>query len=192
MSRKTFGYGGIAVVLFIIVGALTGVIYQQSKESTLNVTEANVEGVSTSGEGASTIEDTNKQSNDDSAIEIEMDRVREVISESHKTLNVAVGWQGYRDFSWENKNKELQFLVDNTKPLLEDIADQHIEQDILNVIACIEKAINDQDVEGIILAHRIMHDLDYYINGNESDGILYHVTHYGTDQNVEELYSYIH
>lgn len=194
MSRKTFGYGGIAVVLLIIIGALTGLTYQKSNDSTAGVAEEQIEGVSGEepGEEVKNEEEKKNEENQEIAHEVELDQLRQVVADSHSTLNVAVGWQGHRNFSWADRTKELKSLVNAKKPLLEGITDNDIEQDILNVVACIEKAIIDQDVEGILLAHRIMHDLDYYINGNEADGILYHVTHYGTDQNVEELYSYIH
>ncbi|OLO27574.1 hypothetical protein BTR23_19865 [Alkalihalophilus pseudofirmus] len=190
MTRKTFGYGGIAVVLLIFIGALTGVIYQQSKESTVQVNEESEESTP-SIEGVSNEEEKNE--NIDGNIDVnEIEEVKQVISSSHKTLNVAVGWQGHQNFSWTNRQEELKTLLAKTNSLLENVSESSLEQDIMNVVACIEKAINDQDVEGVILAHRIMHDLDYYLNGNAADGILYFVTHYGNDQNVEELYSYIY
>ncbi|MEB1807941.1 MAG: hypothetical protein LPK26_11745 [Bacillaceae bacterium] len=188
MSRKTFGYGGIAVVLLIIIGALTGLTFHQNNDKTAGVAEEQIEAASVDEAGEEVINEENQQI----AHEAEMNRLRQVVADSHSTLNVAVGWQGHRNFSWAERTKDLNNLVNTKRPLLEGISDNDIEQDILNVVACIEKAITEQDVEGILLAHRIMHDLDYYLNGNEADGILYHVTHYGTDQNVEELYSYIH
>ncbi|MDE5415430.1 hypothetical protein [Alkalihalobacterium chitinilyticum] len=200
MSRKTFGYGGIAVVLLIIIGALTGLTFHQNNDKTAGVSEKQIEAASVdeageevkNEEGATSGEEVTNEESQQIAHEAEMVQLRQVVADSHSTLNVAVGWQGHRNFSWAERTKDLNNLVNTKRPLLEGISDNDIEQDILNVVACIEKAITEQDVEGILLAHRIMHDLDYYLNGNEADGILYHVTHYGTDQNVQELYLYIH
>ncbi|WP_078429071.1 hypothetical protein [Alkalihalobacterium alkalinitrilicum] len=189
MTRKTLGYGGIAVVLLIFIGALTGVIYQQSKDSTVQVNEESEE-IIPSIEGVEEV--SNEEEKNENIDVSEIEEVKQVISSSHKTLNVAVGWQGHQNFSWTNRQEELKSLLAKTNSILENVSESSLEQDIMNVVACIEKAINDHDVEGVILAHRIMHDLDYYLNGNAADGILYFITHYGNDQNVEELYSYIY
>lgn len=172
MNRTMLMYGIIAVVV-ISVGVATFNFFTKEVES---ITGKNKNG--TKAEREIRLETS------------ENNTVKNEISRIHSLLNELVGWNGYRNIRWDDRDM-FNDLLDRAKNLKVNIIDNNLREDILNMIACIEIAIENRDADGLLYAHRIIHDLDYYVNGNNSDGNIYNVTTYGNDSDIKVVLNYI-
>ncbi|MFN7251915.1 MAG: hypothetical protein ACK4M9_14090 [Anaerobacillus sp.] len=112
------------------------------------------------------------------------------ISELHKEMNGLVGWLGYRNVRWENQ-KKLNGLLSQVELIKANAKNAELQQDMENMRACIEVAIANEDSEGLRYAHRIIHDLDHFMNNNMGDNKVYNVTTYGNDKNIKVVIKYI-
>lgn len=68
--------------------------------------------------------------------------------------------------------------------------DPLLQGDVASLIICLESAIENKDTGGLKYAHRVIHDLDYHINGRSGDGIIYGVTSL-RDDNIKAVLKYI-
>jgi aspartate oxidase len=122
--------------------------------------------------------------------EAESEDISTKVSELHKEMNGLVGWLRYRNVRWEDQRKlngllsQVDFIKANTKS-------SELQQDMENMRACIEVAIANEDSEGLIYAHRIIHDLDHFMNNHLADNKVYNVTAYGNDKNIKVVIKYI-
>jgi hypothetical protein len=112
------------------------------------------------------------------------------VSELHKEMNRLVGWLGYRNVRWENQEK-LNSLISQVDFIKANTKSGELQQDMENMRACIEVAITNEDSEGLRYAHRIIHDLDHFMNNNMGDNKVYNVTTYGNDKNIKVVIKYI-
>jgi regulatory protein YycI of two-component signal transduction system YycFG len=102
----------------------------------------------------------------------------EIIATVHQELNQLVGWNRYRGFSWGRNEPRLEGIVEDLETMLEIDTNDDRRKDAKRTIQAIQKALDGSDVEGVRLAHKIMHDLDFYVNGNVGDGKRYGITEY--------------
>ncbi|MCL7746797.1 hypothetical protein [Halalkalibacter alkaliphilus] len=102
----------------------------------------------------------------------------EIIADVHAELNSLVGWNRYRGFSWGRNEPRLEGIVEDLETMLEIETNDARRKDAQRTIQAIQKALDGSDVEGVRLAHKIMHDLDFYVNGNVGDGKRYGITEY--------------
>ncbi|KHF39560.1 hypothetical protein [Halalkalibacter okhensis] len=120
--------------------------------------------------------DETDQSNDDSP-KIEGE-TGEIIKAVHGELNQLVGWNGYIGFSWGKNENNLNGIIDELQVMLDIETNEALRNDAKRTIEAIERALDANNVEEVRLAHKIMHDLDYYVNGRTGDGKRYGVTEY--------------
>ncbi len=115
----------------------------------------------------------------------------QIITRVHAELNRLVGWNRYRGFSWNQNETLLESLIEDIESIVEVEMDEQIIKDAENTILSLKRAIDKRDTNGILFAHRIMHDLDYFANSNVADGIRYQVTNYGDDEQINEIEAYV-
>ena len=112
------------------------------------------------------------------------------VTRLHSLLNQTVGWNGYRNIRWED-DELFTKMLDKVSVLKESTSDESLLVDFRNLLASIEIAIEEKDSKGLIYAHRIIHDLDYFVNGVNTDGVIYNVTNFGKDSKIQEVVNYI-
>ncbi|OIJ22349.1 hypothetical protein BKP45_06850 [Anaerobacillus alkalidiazotrophicus] len=112
------------------------------------------------------------------------------IFQLHTELNNTVGWRGYLSVNWDDEGR-MNYLIEQTFLIEKGTSSEVLKQDMVNMRACLEVAYEKKDVYGLRLAHRIIHDLDYFINNNSTDGIVYNMTSYGNDSKINEVFTYI-
>ncbi|MCR2821130.1 hypothetical protein [Lederbergia panacisoli] len=94
----------------------------------------------------------------------------EAVKETHDTLNGLVGWGKSEKFSFSSNIGKLESLYDDVELMIIYAKKDTVKSDLQNALDAIEKAIKAEDVNGLIVAHRIVHDLDGYLNEDPLDG----------------------
>ncbi|MDT8858867.1 hypothetical protein N0O92_01405 [Alkalihalobacillus sp. MEB130] len=162
------------ILLFAVVIAVNW--YAVANEETVSVEEYLDEAEE---EAVEVITVQNEKSEEEEVDEErEVSGTEEMIASAHDELNRLVGWNRYRGFSWKQNESALTSLVSQLEKMVEMETNDKRRKDAENTIAALNQALDSRDTQGIILAHRIMHDLDYYVNGNDGDGKRYNVTEY--------------
>lgn len=145
------------------------------------------------GDEKEVVEDVEDVEIDDVPTPIENANEKELhnkIFQLHAELNNTVGWRGYLSVNWDDKRR-MNYLIEQAILIEKGTNSELLKQDMVNLRACLEVAYETKDAYGLRLAHRIIHDLDYFINGNSTDGIVYNVTSYGNDSKINEVFKYI-
>ncbi|WJQ13100.1 hypothetical protein QT238_13095 [Geobacillus stearothermophilus] len=107
-----------------------------------------------------------KQSNDISAQE----NANEAISITHDFLNDLLGWGGAKTFDFKDNKENIGKLHTYIKEAISLASNETIKSDLNNALKAVEKAEKNKDVYGLLVAHRIFHDLDGYLNNDPLDG----------------------
>lgn len=94
----------------------------------------------------------------------------EAIKETHDTLNSLVGWGKAEKFSFKSNKKKLDSLYNDIELIIIYAKTDTVKSDMQNALDALEKAMKNEDNNGLIVVHRIVHDLDGYLNDNPLDG----------------------
>jgi len=100
----------------------------------------------------------------------------DAIKDMHNTLNNLVGWGGAEKFSFSSNKAKLEALYDDIELIIIYEKTDSIKSDLQNALDALEKAMNEEDINGIIVVHRIVHDLDGYLNKDPLDGKIWGYT----------------
>ncbi len=179
MNRTLLMYGIVAVVLISVVVTTFNIFVNPEGEMVTEeqqvITTSNV--VITENDEELQIEETTS--------------VKKEISRLHSLLNQTVGWNGYRTFNWESGEDSIATMQQKVDVIKANTEDVNLKQDMAHMMASIMIGVENKDADGLIYAHRIIHDLDYFVNGANSDGVIYNVTNFGNDSNIHEVVNYI-
>ncbi|MCE7791565.1 hypothetical protein K8O68_03880 [Salipaludibacillus sp. CUR1] len=132
------------------------------------------------------------------------DRAKELIGDLHKTMNDIVGYGKIDTLDFEElRSKEFDSHLSHKEFMkgimeLEDdlLDDSRAVNDIRNLESYyrLGYSLHSEDRMALRYAHRIIHDLDIYVNGNGSDDDrrIWGVTEaFGDDDRIERMYDYI-
>ena len=125
-------------------------------------------------------------------IDDEKYEVYENIGSAHTVLNDLVCWQRYTYFDsdekWENSADELAEAKEYINVAYKNAKNGNLKKDLANAVKLINKGVKEKDVDMLIYAHRILHDLDYFFNDHKSpDVVTFGYTHYGNGKDVPEV-----
>ena len=131
--------------------------------------------------------------------EIEMNYTDEsaVIDIVHKQFNEMLGWGRYTYFDdeekWKNEKENLKFIYEIVERSKNDAAtNENMRKDFGNILKLINKAVENRDVDGLIYAHRIIHDLDHEENGHVAPDVqVFGYSIYCNGNETEEVYDYL-
>ncbi|MBS4198462.1 hypothetical protein KHA93_02220 [Bacillus sp. FJAT-49732] len=94
----------------------------------------------------------------------------EAIKETHDRLNSLVGWGKAEKFSFKSNKEKLDSLYNDIELIIIYAKTDTVKSDMQNALDALEKAMKNEDINGLIVVHRIVHDLDGYLNDNPLDG----------------------
>ena len=114
----------------------------------------------------------------------------EAIKEAHDTLNSLVGWGKSEEFNFSSNKKELESLFADIELIMIYEKKDTVKSDLQNALDAMEKAMKAEDVNGLIVAHRIVHDLDGYLNEDPLDGKVWGYTE-TVSKNAKKALKYI-
>ncbi|MDV2685968.1 hypothetical protein RYX56_16495 [Alkalihalophilus lindianensis] len=120
-------------------------------------------------------------------------KANKIIATQHTYLNKLAGWGRADSLNYESTISEEEWnqLRDDINWLYnEGFADSHVKNDMKNARAFMYVA-ESRDAMALRYLHRIFHDLDAEINGNEVDKI-WQVTHsFGKSSQHKTLHNYL-
>jgi hypothetical protein len=120
-----------------------------------------------------------------------------VIDIVHEQFNKMLGWGSYTYFDdeekWKNEKENLKFIYEIVERAKNDATiNENMRKDFGNVLKLINKAVENRDVDGLIYAHRIIHDLDHEINSHEAPDIqVFGYSIYCNGDETKEVYDYL-
>ncbi|WP_156288675.1 hypothetical protein [Oceanobacillus salinisoli] len=96
-----------------------------------------------------------------------------LIAEVHERLNEMTGWGRYQNFDFQDSNDlhRIEIIMERLERLIENSTDDVLLNDYTNAYLVVEKSLEEEDVEGVLHAHRIFHDLDIHLNDYDSNEI---------------------
>lgn len=94
----------------------------------------------------------------------------EAIKETHDTINALIGWGKADKFSFKSNQTKLDSLHNDIELIILYAKKDTVKADMENALDALEKAMKSEDVNGLIVVHRIVHDLDGYLNNDPLDG----------------------
>lgn len=112
--------------------------------------------------------------------------IGEGVGEIHKEFNTLLGWKRYKHLNAKDA-KVLKTQAEPLKDLLNKAEDQSLKADLENALHHLGNANSKEDIQEFLTAHRIMHDLDHYINGASNDGKVWGYTHIGFGEHAPTL-----
>jgi hypothetical protein len=95
----------------------------------------------------------------------EPEDVRTTIANAHGMFNTLLGYGMADGFDFEYNKVDVYGERDAIKAQLPSVKDDTLKEDLEDVVKLINKGYNDKDVEKLLYAHRILHDLDMTMNG---------------------------
>lgn len=114
----------------------------------------------------------------------------DAVKKAHEILNEFVGWGGSEKFNFDSTKNRFDTLNKYIQLALDHTSSKTIQSDLQNSLSVLEKAQETKDIDGIIIAHRILHDLDGFINEDPLDGKVWGYTETVTGS-AEEVLKYI-
>jgi hypothetical protein len=99
------------------------------------------------------------------AISNEPEDVGYTISSAHGVFNTLLGYGMDKAFDFDYNKVDVFAERDAIKAQLPNVKDDALKEDLKDVVKLINKGYNDKDVEKLLYAHRILHDLDMTMNG---------------------------
>lgn len=97
------------------------------------------------------------------------------VRKAHDVINGLVGWGRSGSFHFSKNEEKLQTILAQIASASEDAGDT-VKRDLENAKKAIEKAQKNEDVKGVLVAHRILHDLDGHLNDDPLDGKIWGYT----------------
>ncbi|TVP81958.1 MAG: hypothetical protein EA344_12295 [Alkalicoccus sp.] len=129
------------------------------------------------------------------------EEAKEKLRSLHRTMNELTGYGRVETFRFEDLREgeyhDPEKLMNKAETLKNDyLDDSRAVDDVSNFMTFYDYASDPavEDRMAMRYAHRIIHDLDYEVNGVEEGGDIqiYGVTEaYGNDDSLEELYGYL-
>ncbi|RKQ33964.1 hypothetical protein [Oceanobacillus halophilus] len=115
-----------------------------------------------------------------------------VIANIHEDFNDMTGWGRYHNFDFNNSKvlNRLQRIQEQIEAVIQESSDEALIGDFTNALLVLEKAIETEDVQGILYAHRIFHDLDIHINNYDSKEI-FGITEWKNGRQPRSINSYL-
>lgn len=107
----------------------------------------------------------------------ELPPIKEEVRQLHLTMNNLTGWgqlEKYKDKSgsgWQTVALYLaseKSIVDRVYDIIAKIDSEPLKQDLEAFVLAFQKAYERKDVDLLLLAHRIVHDLDYWVFNYET------------------------
>ncbi|KNZ69397.1 hypothetical protein Tfer_2036 [Thermincola ferriacetica] len=111
----------------------------------------------------------------------DLQSVKGAVHQLHFVLNDLVSWGHSRRFTentewyssetaWKIVNEYLteQKIADRAREIAKTVESETLKQDLESFANSLEQAYEKRDVNLLIHAHRIIHDLDYWVFGNET------------------------
>lgn len=121
--------------------------------------------------------------------------VKEVIKKQHDFLNHLAGWGGVERLNhselsdrekWRGLKSDIEWLENY------GLAPSEMVNDLRNAEALIVASEEHSEEMSLRYLHRIFHDLDAELNGTKVDR-MWNVTYaYGTEEEIDKVYNYIH
>ncbi|MBS4204259.1 hypothetical protein [Lederbergia citrea] len=94
----------------------------------------------------------------------------DAVKDAHEILNGFVGWGGSKNFSFSSNANKFETLYKYIDLAILHAPEKSLETDLENALNALKKAQQHKDVQGLLVAHRILHDLDGYLNKDPLDG----------------------
>ncbi|WP_345243530.1 hypothetical protein [Pontibacillus salipaludis] len=136
-------------------------------------------------EGDEGVAETASGSNAENAIEEEthFGGIGKKVETVHYKFNDALGHGRYESLNQQDFNG-LKDTVKQLESLLDKTEDELIKKDLGNAIYYLQAARFERSTKELKIVHRILHDLDYNINGPTSDNKEWGYTYFGNGQSV--------
>ncbi|MDQ0340715.1 hypothetical protein J2S00_003541 [Caldalkalibacillus uzonensis] len=112
---------------------------------------------------------------------------RDRIAQLHQRYNQLVGWGEYQRFNHPDNWDNVSFQADIEE--LEQLSEMSagvLQQDFENMARLVAYAVHEKDVEALLYAHRVIHDLDVIINGYDEQ--IFGYTHTGHDSDKVDVF----
>ncbi|KGP90953.1 hypothetical protein N780_02395 [Pontibacillus chungwhensis BH030062] len=161
----------IAVIAasILTIGTLFAVIINQGTH------KAGDEGAAETA-GGSNVENSNEE-------ETHFDGIGKKVETVHYKFNKALGHGSYASLNQQDFNG-LKDMVKPIESLLDETEDELIRKDLENALYYLQAAQSGQDTTELRTVHRILHDLDFHINGPTSDNIEWGYTYLGDGESI--------
>lgn len=111
------------------------------------------------------------------------DGIGKMIETVHYKFNDALGHGKNENLNQQDFN-ELKDTVKQLEILLDNAEDELIRKDLENALYYLQAARFERGTKELKIVHRILHDLDYNINGPTSDNKKWGYTYFGNGQSV--------
>lgn len=138
------------------------------------------------------------------------EQISQFIDTNHEFFNETLGWGRYKNVNWDQQKERADQIIEEVTVLLPKIEKQiqtmmeeklltdvaidddprDLKLDFNMIQALLEIATKNQDVQGLIYAHRVFHDLDVEWNGYTSHKFGMSSYYHG-GENRPMLYEYV-
>lgn len=138
------------------------------------------------------------------------EQISQFIDTNHEFFNETLGWGKYKNVNWNQQKERADQIIEEVTVLLPKIEKQiqtmmeeklltdvaidddprDLKLDFNMIQALLEIATKNQDVQGLIYAHRVFHDLDVEWNGYTSHKFGMSAYYHG-GENRPVLYEYV-
>ena len=173
----------IVSTLILMIAVL--VHYLGTSETERNPNAQNAINVIPNDEGLPEDEELHEGEKDD---ELTVIVIGDAVNNAHQILNEFVGWGGSKRFNFSSNANKINSLIEYIELGISHAPKKDIETDLHNALKVLETSQQNNDIKGLLIAHRILHDLDGYINKDPLDGKVwgYTLTVSGSDRKAKK------
>lgn len=99
------------------------------------------------------------------------DKIKYFIVNSHEEMNGLVGWENVNDYKdsqsiyWNDSLfiEKCNNIIKNAKEIQDLVGYEPFRADLVDISNLLENALKNQNYKDLVKAHRILHDLDYFL-----------------------------
>ncbi|MDC2866000.1 hypothetical protein [Bacillus sp. BP-3] len=120
----------------------------------------------------------------------ETKEVRQFISNTHASYNDFLNYgkaEKYTDGDWERFMKWFQEQENTLKGFEKKVKNNQIKRDVKRSYEVLKKGVTTRNIEYIVYAHRVYHDLDIIVNKYTGETNIWGYTEFGNGKDVKVI-----
>ncbi|MBK5487002.1 hypothetical protein P4T54_04325 [Bacillus mycoides] len=120
----------------------------------------------------------------------EKKKTLDFVRTTHESYNNFLNYgkaEKYTDGDWKHFKQWFQEQEASLKNIHKEIKNEKIKRDVNRSYEIVKKGVELQNIEYVIYAHRVYHDLDILVNKHKGETNIWGYTEFGDGQNIRVI-----
>nr|WP_141535469.1 hypothetical protein [Bacillus cereus] len=117
-------------------------------------------------------------------------KVLDFIRMTHESYNDFLNYgkaENYTEGDWNQFKQWFQQQEPSLKNIHKEIENEKIKRDVNRSYEIVKKDVELQNIEYVVYAHRVYHDLDIFVNKYKGETNVWGYTEFGDGQNIQVI-----